>query len=424
VTSLASDTHRAPQGQHIFILSGNHLCHNPRVIKEATSLAEAGHEVTVLGAWIDPTLKMQDELLAGSIPFSFTPVKDITAGISRDLVPRTRSRLGAIACEFGGFENRWQLGYTYPHLRRAAFRCRGNLYIAHSEPGLAVAADLHRRGRRVAVDMEDWFSEDLLPEARRNRPLRLLRRLEGELLTEGGFASCPSQAMSRALAQEFGCRPPAVIYNAFAWAERRLLDGLYKDRAERGRASIHWFSQTIGPGRGLEDLLAALPQVTHAAEIHLRGNPVAGFAAWLAERTPEAWRGRILVHGLVPNQELLSRIAEHDIGFAGEMKYCRSRDLTVTNKFLQYLLAGLAAVVSDTAGQQEVAEQAGDAVLLYPSGDAAALAAQLNALLGSSDRLDRAKAAALAAAEKTFCWERQERVLLEGVGRALGRLTV
>src|SRR5262249_9499495 len=153
----------------------------------------------------------------------------------------------------------------------------------------------------------------------------------------------------------------------------------------------HWFSQTIGPGRGLEDLLAALPQVAYPAEIHLRGNPVAGFARWLADRTPEAWRGGIFLHDVVPNQKLLSRIAEHDIGFASEMNFCRTRDLTVTNKLLQYLLAGLAVVASDTAGQREVAEQAGDAVLLYPSGEPRALAAQLNALLGSSERLVRAK---------------------------------
>src|SRR5262249_34952353 len=97
------------------------------------------------------------------------------------------------------------------------------------------------------------------------------------------------------------------------------------------------------------------------------------------------------------------------------------RDLTVTNKLLQYLLAGLAVVASDTAGQREVAEQVGDGVLLYPSGEPRSLAAQLNALLASSERLAEAKAAALSAAEKTFCWERQEGVLVDGLADALGR---
>jgi glycosyltransferase involved in cell wall biosynthesis len=130
-----------------------------------------------------------------------------------------------------------------------------------------------------------------------------------------------------------------------------------------------------------------------------------------------------VLHGLVSNAELLSRIAEHDIGFAGETPLSRSRDLTVTNKILHYLVAGLAVVASDTTGQREVAAQAPGGVFLYPSGDASALAARLDALLGSADALGRAKKAALDAAERTFCWERQEKALLESIKRALGSPT-
>ena len=146
---------------------------------------------------------------------------------------------------------------------------------------------------------------------------------------------------------------PTVVYNAFPWSDRESIDGLFKDRRDRRLPSIHWFSQTLGHGRGLEDLIAALPLLKHEAEIHLRGKPVSGFENWLAHRVPEAWRGRIKVHGLVSNAELLSRIAEHDIGFAGETPLIRSKDLTVSNKILYYLLAGLAVVASEycrTAG--------------------------------------------------------------------------
>jgi hypothetical protein len=103
------------------------------------------------------------------------------------------------------------------------------------------------------------------------------------------------------------------------------------------------------------------------------------------------------------------------------MPYCRSRDLTVTNKILHYLLGGLAVVASDTAGQREVAEKAPEAVTLYQSGSPEALAKALDCLVGAPDRLARAKAAALQAAEATFCWERQQGVLLEAVALALSK---
>ena len=34
----------------VVLPSGNPLCHNPRVVKEAEALASAGHEVEVLGS--------------------------------------------------------------------------------------------------------------------------------------------------------------------------------------------------------------------------------------------------------------------------------------------------------------------------------------------------------------------------------------
>jgi hypothetical protein len=174
----------------------------------------------------------------------------------------------------------------------------------------------------------------------------------------------------------------------------------------------------------LEDLIAALPLLHHDTEIHLRGNPGKGFLSWLQDRTPERWRKRIVLHPLVPPRELLSRIAEHDVGFAGETSRIRSRDLTITNKILYYLLAGLAVVASDTTGQREVASQAQGGVFLYPCRDARALAACLDGLLGSIRVMERTKAAALDAAKRVFCWEQQERILLNTVAGALGSVSV
>jgi glycosyltransferase involved in cell wall biosynthesis len=389
-------------------------------MKSAGALARHGFSVEVLGAWLDPVLKARDEALLVTQPFRFTPVMDLTVSKLSRLHGRMRYKAGHLVKKFANVENRWQLGYFYRELYRAAFRRKVDMFIAHSEQAMAVAVDLLHAGHRVGVDMEDWYSEDLLPDTRRYRPLQLLRFLERELLVGGAYKSCPSRAMSVALAEQNRSKPPTVIYNAFKWAERRLLDSEQRDRQDKQLPSIHWYSQTLGQGRGLEDLLAALPQMNNAAEIHLRGEPTIGFAKWLNARVSDGWRNRIFCHGLVTNAELLSRIAEHDIGFAGEMLCCRSRDLTVTNKILHYLLAGLAVVASDTAGQREVAEQAPGAILLYPSGNSAALAAQLDSLLGSPESLGRAKVRALRAAEQTFCWEQQERMLLEAVTYALG----
>jgi glycosyltransferase involved in cell wall biosynthesis len=407
----------------IVLLTGNSLCHNPRVLKAASALACAGHEVQVLGGWTDSKFKARDRQLLESAPFKFVPVIDSTLpGMSHD-VARFARRAGRRAVNEiylrTGRQSPLQLGFGIKRFFRLAFEIPADLYVAHSEAGLYIASELARSGKRVGVDMEDWFSEDLLPEARRYRPLALLRSLESKLLLKRNYASCPSRAMSGALADAYGCAPLTVVYNAFEWSERRALDGSVKDRRNKDIPSIHWFSTTLGHGRGLDKLLAAIPLLKYDVEIHLRGKPSVGFEAWVKTQVPNRWRDRVFIHPVVRNDELLARIVEHDIGFAGETKECLSRDLTITNKVLHYLLGGLAVVASDTAGQKEVAEQAPGAVLLYAAENVRALADVLNGLLGSPERMRQAKAAALQAAKETFCWERQEAVLLEAFERTL-----
>jgi glycosyltransferase involved in cell wall biosynthesis len=401
----------------VVILTGASLAWNPRALKEAATLSGAGLNVVVCTANPDGTGVDADRVLARAYGFECLSVG------TANLASRVRSRLGREVFRRLGVQNRWQLGYHARQLLTAARQVNARYCILHLEQALWVGMQLVKDGRRVGLDMEDWYSEDLLPEARSSRPLRMLRDLERRLLRKAAHTTCPSRAMGAALANEFGCPAPVVIYNAFPWSERLQLDGLMKDRRDTRRLSIHWFSQTVGPGRGLEDLVSALPLVEANCEIHLRGNLKPGFDRLVYQRAPEQWRDRIFFHSSVRNDELLSRIAEHDIGFAGEMKFCRSRDLTVTNKILQYLLAGLAVVASDTKGQIEVAEQAPEAIRVYRSGRPSDLADCLNQLLKSTEKLRAAKRAALSAAERDFCWERQQKPFLRAVGQALSEPT-
>lgn len=403
----------------VVILTGNHLCHNPRVLKEATALSEVGCRVEVLGAWFDSDLKARDADLRDQIAFRFTPVIDFTEHRVNQFGCRIASRLGKTAYKMLKLENDWQLSPGIPALGKAALETNADLFVAHSEAGMVVAAELLKRGSKVGLDMEDWFSEDLLPVALRSRPQKRLRLLEEMLLREGSYRACPSRAMAEALAAEYRCEQPTVIYNAFPWRDRQFLDGLIQDRRDRSLPSIHWYSQTLGFGRGLDDLVAAIPMLRYDCEIHLRGRPTRAFEAWLTSRVPHLLGQRIFVHELTSNAELLSRIAEHDIGFAGEQDYCRSRDLTVTNKILHYLVAGLAVVASNTSGQQEIALAAPDAVFPYSIGKPEELACQLNALLGAPERLANAKKAALDVAKEKFCWEKSRGILISAFEESL-----
>jgi glycosyltransferase involved in cell wall biosynthesis len=405
------------------ILTGASLAWNPRALKEARSLSRAGFEVVVYGASMDREQVRIDRELATECGFSFKSVIPMDGDPLKSQLlltwRRIRTRIGSDANRYLRIENSWQLGPGVVELAKEAAAARADYYIAHLEQGAWAGVRLRRAGFNVGVDMEDWYSDDLPIGARKRRPLSLLRNLEKELLSGGLHATCPSRAMSEALAREFGCEEPAVVYNAFPWADRKSIDGLCKDRMGHEPPSIHWFSQTIGSDRGLDDLLRALPLLKHQAQVHLRGKATEQVTTWLKSRIPEGWRERVVIHEPVPNRELLSRISEHDIGLASEVPGIRNKDLTVSNKILYYLLAGLAVLASDTAGQREIATQVPGGIFLYPSGDASALAVLLDKFLASKDALVEARLCSLDAARRTFCWERQENTLLAAIHRAL-----
>lgn len=121
----------------------------------------------------------------------------------------------------------------------------------------------------------------------------------------------------------------------------------------------------------------------------------------------------------MPHFELLSRIAEHDIGLATEEYVPDSRNLTITNKILQYLLAGIAVLATDTDGQKEVGSLCPDAVILFENKNKQAFIEALSKFLNDKQTLKRAKEQALTTATVTFCWEKQAPMLVKWVSEVI-----
>lgn len=414
------------QKNKILLLSGNQLSNNPRVIKEADALAQAGYQVTVLGGNFTADGKLRDQKIMIDRPWAFQYGFDLTANTSVVLWTKFQRIAGSVLYKYFGRQNCWQMGYGSDALMKKVVCLKPQLVIAHSEVALGVCGRLLPKGVPVGIDMEDWFSEDLLPEARRRQPIRLLKSLEKNLLCRGTYSSCTSERMADALVKAYMCRRPLVIRNVFPIKDREEIDGKWKDRSwmvrwmmkndptiERPKeapVSIHWFSQTIGPGRGLEQLLKALDGLQGNWELHLRGN-IQGYEKWLQEACPVQVYGKLKIHPQVCNKELLSRIAEHDIGYCGEPAEPPNKNLTISNKFFQYLQAGLAVLASDTAGQNEGASQAKGAVWIFPGGNKIGLAKKLEALLRDPSALQKMRQSAWQAGEK-LTWENESQRLL------------
>ena len=403
--------------RRILILSSAHLCRNPRVVKEATALGAAGYDVTVMSISVQEHFERLDRELLRGLPFRRVVLDYSAATLSARLAnfaQRSATWLARRLCSQLGIETAQALGPASALLRRArAFPA--DLTIAHTEIPLWVAQHLEADGRRVAVDMEDWYSEDLLFGDRRSRPLRLLHRAEAFALRHAAYVSLPSACMADGLRKLHGGKKPLVLHNCFPLQPNpRTL------RPETGGPPrFIWFSQTIGPGRGLELFIAAWARTTQPSELCLLGDERAGYREKLLSRLPTERHAHLHFFPSVPPGELPGRLAEFDIGLALEPRWPVNRNIAITNKILQYLNAGLAIVATDTDGQQEVMRAAPDCGLLVTAHETAEFAMRLDALLGDRARLRAAQQAARAAAEREFCWERETPRLLAAVAGAL-----
>jgi glycosyltransferase involved in cell wall biosynthesis len=397
----------------LLIVTNGPLARNPRVEKEARLLGLAGHDVTVLGIRNHAPSMAPDAALAAGAPFRHLQVDLLGPGPTVWL-RRLRIRLTRDLGRRLGLSSIRSLGPA-DALLRAVRAHPAELVIVHNEIPHWIGARLIREGRRVGADIEDWHSEDLMAHDRIGRPIALLRAVEKGLLRGAVHLTTTSEALADGLHAAYGGRRPAVVTNSFPLPPAPRSTQAPSD----GPPAFFWFSQTTGPGRGLELFLAAWARTTRPSRLVLLGEVADGYARSLLAALPAAFRPRVAFLPLVSPAELPALIARHDIGLALEQAFIRNRDLTITNKILQYLGAGLAVVASDTAGQREVLARDPAAGLVLPLHETTALGQALDELLADPVALRARQVAARRLAECHYCWEREGSRLLGLVEAAL-----
>ncbi len=399
----------------VAIVTAGHFCTSPRVWREADALAAAGFDVVVIGVSFDPGQVALDRTMLAGRAWRHRVAEDLCGGHGRSfrwLLRRAQARAARGGLR-AGIESPHALGSATPSLLAAARAEAADLTMAHLEAGLWVGARLLAAGARVGVDMEDWHSENDAgqdwgtPEQR-----RFVARLERDVLRGAVHATTTSDAMAAALAEQFGGLRPVTIYNASA---ARPFTPAPATEALR----LVWFSQTLGAGRGLEDLCAALPLVTGDWRVEIRTRASREALAWLYGLLPDALHPRVHVEPPVPPDDLPAAVAAHDVGLALESPRFRNKDLTASNKICEYLQCGLSVVASSTAGQREVLAQVPGGGRTYRSGDAAELADLLSALVQERDAVRAARVRIHSEANTALAYEHQATRLVASVRRAI-----
>lgn len=385
----------------ICILSGLHLSTNPRVWKEANSLANAGYKVVIISVWRSAEIKNRDVLLIHNKNIQYKAAPNLIKGEAKPFKRfyiRARNRVSREATKRLKINSSWSIGFSPNTMINAAIEEKAELYIAHTEFGIAVGKSLIEKGYKVAYDIEDWYSHDyLVPD----RPVGLFKSLEKFALANGVYCTCPSQAMADALQDYYSSKKPVhVIYNGFSEKENINVKTLVNKKP-----SLIWFSQTTGAGRGLETVLKCLNYVEIPLELNLIGNISQDYSDELKKAFPYHRGHNLIIQPPVNHNELIATLAQHDIGLALENNFPESRNKTITNKILQYLQAGIKVLATATDGQKEVAKHFKETVAVVPVEDAEIWAEQIKILLKKV--MDRQNI--VEQFNTTFSWEIQEK---------------
>ena len=395
----------------ICLIGATHFCHNPRLLREADTLSEAGHDVCVVTPSFSLGLDQKDERHLARRKWRHQKIDYLSVGLggnTRSIFMRGRRRIAFELHERFGVQRLAEYGYTaaLPALRRQALREPADWFIAHAHAALpAAAAAAHRWNARLGFDCEDLLSD------RGTDPVNIVRLIEGTYLSDCDYVSTPSQGIAKRLQGDHGVEPPVVLYNVFPL---HLAEGMLPP-AERSPSSVvrlHWFSQTIGPDRGIEEAIESCGMLDNEAiELHLRGSASASFVATL-EALASRHRVRLKLHPQIQHDDLIRSMAQFDVGLALEREGNVGAALTVSNKIGSYLLAGLAIAATDTPGQREMLSQISSAGFLYPSGRPKLLAEGLRRWLDDRNALRGAQQAAWDAARRRFCWDVEKENLL------------
>ena len=398
---------------------------NPRVVKEADALVEAGFDVRVVAAhWADWADAFDREL----IPSRAWRCETIDWRRSADAALFWKSRIRHYAARRVAAIQRLEpwvetaaLSRVAPELTAAAARERADLFIAHNLgalPAALAAGTLH--DSPVGFDAEDFHSGQLSRSADRAR-MAIVRAAERRLLPQCAYVTAAAPAIAGAYRDLCGIEIPTSILNVFPLADR---PAAYRPSSlSNGRFTLYWFSQTIGPDRGLEDAVRALGILAdQRVELHLRGRWAAGYGRVIHDIAASAGvdQSQIVAHDPARPDDMVREAAVFDVGLAIEPPASVNNDLLLSNKVFTYLLAGAAVVATRTTGQSSLAPCVGGAVAYRDPGSPESLAAAIRPWLENRERLEAARRSAWRIGEARFNWDVEKAVFLGVVDRALG----
>ncbi|MFI5139938.1 MAG: glycosyltransferase [Sphingobacteriales bacterium] len=388
----------------IVIISSGQPSLNPRLVKEADALASQGYDVTVLYAyWNDWGTHYDQQLLAGkkwkAIRVGGDPQeKRVTWFVSR-LMHKTAAY---ILQKTGNYRHLadFAIARSSYFLIRAAKKHKADLYIAHNLGALpaVVKVALHYK-KPIGFDAEDFHRQEVTDDVN-SFHYKICSHIEDKYLPSVNYVTASSPLIAERYTSLYNTSVSTIL-NVFP-AANRLVAPVINNNVP---LKLFWFSQTIGPNRGIEAVIQAFKLLDKANfELHLLGNITPEDKEEFIEQ--QQIEGlHIYFHDPVSPEKVVGFAAQFDIGLAAENSIPLNRDICLTNKIFTYMQAGLAIVASDTAAQEKLLGEYPAIGKIYQQGNPQSLADILDCYRRDRNAILGARQNSLNAGQAVFNWE-------------------
>jgi glycosyltransferase involved in cell wall biosynthesis len=379
----------------------NTVAADARVIKEASTLVEAGHEVTVV-AMHDGRQPRRDTLEG------FAVLRVRRDPVARDIGGRAR-RPSRVAQALEPLVFAIALLDYYARAFVLALRLRAHVYHAHDLVTLPVAWAAGRcRGAKVVYDAHELFTEI----GRLGRvPRAVFRVMETLLIGRADAVMTVNDSIAAELARRYSVPRPVVLRNC------PRTPGHLPDRTQsplRERAAVPagvplvLYQGMFMAHRGLDMLIRATSRLARAHVVFMGWGPLLQDLRALA--VVEGVQDRVHFLEGVPLAELLEVTAGADVGVIPYRNVGLNNYYTSPNKLFEYCAAGVPIACSHFPELVQVVERLGLGRTFDPESPAS-IAQAVDALVEDPPALAKARAAVASAAAE-FTWEREKLKLL------------
>jgi glycosyltransferase involved in cell wall biosynthesis len=428
--------------KHIVLITSGQPSTNPRLVKEADFLNAMGHNVTVLYCYWNHWATLADQTLMRSRKWKLIRIAGSPASHAFSYYASKLShRIAKISTRLNLNFNFsiYALSRATLPLARAAMHIPADLYLAHNLAALPAAVKAAKRYQAIAgFDAEDYHRGETRASVK-TLEYRLKVMIEDLYISQLDYFTTSSSHIADLYHNHYHRRPTVIrnlmptvyrphhqITTTFAAAgcsaEGVANPNTLTQASPSTAVKLLWFSQTIGPDRGIELIIKALKYIeSESYELHLLGAPKPGYIKQLlglASAHSVPWTN-LHFHKPIAPESLIQACASFDIGLASEPGFCPNNDAALSNKLFTYIQAGLVVLLSDTTAQKSFYQQHPTIGMCYKKDSATALAGAIQHYIDHQQVLADTKTSNYLLGQESLNWESESQILFHKIKATL-----